>query len=1760
MANSINNFLHPYKVRLTQPLDPPVLSASVVGSTGSTVYEFMASFVTLVGESLPCATVTITNGNASLNGFNKIQLAVASVPASVNYVRFWKNISGTWQILADVAPDPNNNTAPVQLYDIGQTTTTGTQQTVNTSGRPGVLAICPKPGTYNQRINWMDLQAILLDRSQKMWDSIHSDGDIIGGCNELQVQGTARLNSQAYNLGDVVYIDSSSQYRYQCTVAGTTSTAPPVTMPTTIGSTVTDGGVTWTTICNWKFGSGEMYLWGTYVDVPAGEVSLTGVGSEKAGLTVSPYVTTPDQDIVQRANIDEGVPPLRASTGPDWLYVQLAWTTGSNVQVLIKEFVDGYPKKATIATQRTALEIELARQRYDTSGSFVAEPFGLGIVNSPTDATKLGFKIDSGKAYPMGYEIDYKGTQTIPFNKARDVQAVNNSTVGVFDCPGGYVISSNSGPYSVDGLSIVIQVGNGNQHTVTFSGSRTNGQICSQITAVLNTYPTSGVLVHCTANADGTVKIQAAENKSLTFVSCANSAYVALGVTIGIYNPIGTRIYKTNNYYIKDVSDLNYRAPHVASIAHNTTTQIDALVNQTGLPSGSLVEILGASNTLADAYDGKWNFTLQTDFVRDGDNISFAGLGGTKPTGTYFVSYQYQRTATKGIRQLVTVTDVPITKGANGSTETLIFTGAASIVDTLTGATISPVPTGNVVDAVSLLRVNNSIGQAQTQYSSCVFSKNATALTLNNGTLSWANAATNTGITGQPSPNAIYYATFTAWLHVTEGDFVSADSYGADYELIESYGGQYLRDVIDFRCSGAVLPVDSQEVVMDYEYYLSRIDKLVLDSFANFYLLTGTPALVPQVPPDQDGTLSLAIVTIAPYTYTKAAAAITNLQSLRITQQGIQRMQEQIQELQYNTVVQNLANQVAAVPVDATKVAVFTDPLTGFANCDLNFDVTDAANNEVSFTAAIDRVNQCLQLSASQDTKVITIDNEASSHVRFMGNSAILDYEPVKVKSQPYASIWINGASDFQYTNYAGTMFISPQSDAFVDKNQAPSVNVDFQNNLSPLINEVNALMGNEVNWGSWQSSGPVSNAAAGNIYGGNTHNWQINQTLYAPGTYTITDPDTGQTVGQNYSLAQAQAYVASTAQNAAAGGMSAVASYATTRTGISQALLPGSIKQDLGSSVSDLSLQGMMRTTNTDGSPFVIKLNITGLMPNTDHACTVGGVPVDLTFDPQPVDPNGGSANYQPVGLQGTNTYQGKVCATASNIGSLTAKIVMPAGIPVGNTTISVFHYAQPQASSVSAAFYSAGFMVTSQDTTIGLPTATMNTTTTVQSGTYTVAYYDPLCETFFSGDATTYYSQIELFFKTKSSTLGYTVGIYPVINGSPNTSQPLATTHLLSSDINVSNDGSAGTTFVFENVLGYQPNTWYCFMGMPDQSNTDYNLWAIQLGDIDKVTSQRVTTPPAEGVLFHSPNCNSWESKEKTYLKYNIYKSNFQNNCQVVFDNLTGVQASLLCLQVQQFISPGTNVVWSYSLDNKASWIPFSPGINTDLGSITNQICLMIDVTSIGGNYQIISQFVGIVLLYHNATGDYIGNDTFFTNNLAYPNHVTCTLDLQTDGVCGSGVRSVSPYFSMNNGNRWIMLTQKPNDNPPATSKSGYYTYTFCTPPQATVQGATSGSHTTILIDNNLFQNNSLVNITGIGGMSGASGLFMVANSSSTGFEITDPITGAAIISTGTYTTGGTVNMAEFQQFRPRINLSTSNRAVTPKVMNIGMIPAQY
>jgi hypothetical protein len=193
----------------------------------------------------------------------------------------------------------------------------------------------------------------------------------------------------------------------------------------------------------------------------------------------------------------------------------------------------------------------------------------------------------------------------------------------------------------------------------------------------------------------------------------------------------------------------------------------------------------------------------------------------------------------------------------------------------------------------------------------------------------------------------------------------------------------------------------------------------------------------------------------------------------------------------------------------------------------------------------------------------------------------------------------------------------------------------------------------------------------------------------------------------------------------------------------------------------------------------------------------------------------------------------------------------------------------------------------------------------------------------------------------------------------------------------------------------------------------------------------------------------------------------------------------------------------------------------------------------------------------LYHDASANYIGTDQLFSDALNYPNKVTCTLDLDTDGTNGAGVRSVTPKFSIDDGETWVELGLKEGFTPIAKDDP-WYAYEFETPDEATITGATNAEPIVVTSATHGYKDGAIVEIADVEGNTNANGTWVVTNADANTFEL---YTTAGVASAGNseFTTGGTITMAEFSQIRPLIYLETSNRARTPRVRNIGFVASR-
>jgi len=161
-----------------------------------------------------------------------------------------------------------------------------------------------------------------------------------------------------------------------------------------------------------------------------------------------------------------------------------------------------------------------------------------------------------------------------------------------------------------------------------------------------------------------------------------------------------------------------------------------------------------------------------------------------------------------------------------------------------------------------------------------------------------------------------------------------------------------------------------------------------------------------------------------------------------------------------------------------------------------------------------------------------------------------------------------------------------------------------------------------------------------------------------------------------------------------------------------------------------------------------------------------------------------------------------------------------------------------------------------------------------------------NPIAQTFYlpgiqsSGLPGVFLTQIGIFFKTKSDTVGVSVTVVENNNGVPNINKRLGSASLNPYEITISNDSSSETIFTFSYPLMLSADTTYSFYITPNSNTPDYNVWVSEVGGIDVISGQQITEQPYAGTLYVSNNGDSWVPVQTQDIKFNLYVANFSSS----------------------------------------------------------------------------------------------------------------------------------------------------------------------------------------------------------------------------------------------------------------------------------------
>ena len=326
------------------------------------------------------------------------------------------------------------------------------------------------------------------------------------------------------------------------------------------------------------------------------------------------------------------------------------------------------------------------------------------------------------------------------------------------------------------------------------------------------------------------------------------------------------------------------------------------------------------------------------------------------------------------------------------------------------------------------------------------------------------------------------------------GDYFTIDSLSGDEKTY--YSGQYkslnLRDCIDFRPVKAVTngsaspvlgkefssgagaitgkpPAEGKKVTTDMEFYLPRVDKVVVTKEGTFEVIKGVPGLSPTVPEDRSNSMTLFTVALNGFMYRalpqKDFSVSTNSYP-RYQMKDIAQLDSRVKKLEYYTslnFLESAATNQHVVDADGSpmfKNGIFVDSFKGHNMGNVNHpDYLNSIDKyEGTLRPHCNFKNVPLRRFAN-DMKV-SGTNAKSSKIVEKNSIYTLPYTNVPFIEQPYAveSIKVNPYNIF---TWGGTMHLSPDTDEWIDTIHRPDVVIDnagMSNSLLSILEEENAL------------------------------------------------------------------------------------------------------------------------------------------------------------------------------------------------------------------------------------------------------------------------------------------------------------------------------------------------------------------------------------------------------------------------------------------------------------------------------------------------------------------------------------------------------------------------------------------------------------------------------------------------------------------------------------------------------------------------------
>jgi len=1265
---------------------------------------------------------------------------------------------------------------------------------------------------------------------------------------------------------------------------------------------------------------------------------------------------------------------------------------------------------------------ELARRTFDESGDYTVKRWPLQIIDHVDgNPAKFTAALDPGKAYIKGYEYETINQTFLTLDRAREYEQVENLDTSLnygnymymTNLFGSFVTNNDPNSSYVAPYSLV-EIHNVVRGSVTNASTKIGSARIRFIQHVSGTPSSSAIykIYLFDISIDAGKNISAAES-----IVIRSGAIVLSGANVQVLSKTGGNaggeaflsgsdspglVFPLPNQYIKTIRDANSDVR--TDYTFQRTYAVDFNNGQADLQTGDGGErFYGGVGELSNDIKNSYYHVVIT---------SIANAGSTSYSVGDIITFDDSIEPGRKI-ELLTPASGSSSQAAKLDVADLAFGGTATVIATINGnqqsekkknlsnyliKIISPGANTVVGGKDSLLA--SDIYEVTGIYNTSTTNPNTVDIDPVTGVLSWESVA-YTDVTSRytiddgqraeyydhgsiilngTAPGAgdyllVVYRNFTHTNTPNPG-YLSVNSY-TDYETIPKFvdpasGVTYeLRDCVDFRprrvdgagdfrLDNGQIPSPTSTLNADYQYYLSRIDKIIATSDKQLIVKKGIAAVYPTIPTDESIGMAIYNIVIPPYTANLRDIQIRYIENKRYTMRDIGRLEKRIGTLEYYTQLSLLEKQAKDTSIsDASNMEKFKQgfAVDAFTSADIfatsattwserrwgwwaawfngnntwggaasNYNANSIAQaTDVDFAAAIDPINQ--ELRPEFTVQFSQFDTSTLTNTAKTGELVTLDFTEVTAIDQPISSTYIN-INPFNVLRFVGSIVLEPAFDQWVDTLYLPEVNKVVEIQLQDAADKYEMI---------------------GTVGGGRLYR------VDAVGSYNTSNliGESKQTLGTNVVDIQYVPFIR-----------------ANTVLGVSRLFRPKAKLYPFMDSVSIaqyIKPLTVIEVQNHTGTLFDDKQGVhesLSFRTGSASGTQTGTAKTAIYSQPLTEDPTKRLlAVYNDVGTIAVGKYvvgltgggSGVVTAVTTyalgddlvpdEYGNIGFEFQIPANtFKTGERTIRLIDNStndiEAQESIGETKYTAIGTLQTKQETI--LTTRTLQNQKTITTIGY---YYDPLAQTFFvdarANPQGFHLSSVDVYFKTKSSTVPVTMEIRRTVNGYPEAVRtiPFSECILNPEQVNIQGGGTASTndaiqpatTFNFANPIHLTPGEYAIVL--VSQSN-DYQVFISQMGGTILGGTTKVDKQPYLGSLFISQNASTWEPDQNKDLKFKIKRAQFSSAGTAEFDIRDPATISdyhTLFTNVSTVLPTGTNVVWSAKAYNQdttydTNWTSFN------------------------------------------------------------------------------------------------------------------------------------------------------------------------------------------------------------------------------------------